>query len=109
MTEAGLLCPQCHSADSAVYDSRNVVYAQAKRRRRECLACGRRWSTVEVSVPDDMDNFKMPIFLSVVELRQLAHRLLDVAQSLSLPESGRAAETIQELLEREEVATAESA
>lgn len=42
-------CPQpgCASDDVGVLDSRPV--AEGTRRRRKCNACGRRWTTYEVS------------------------------------------------------------
>lgn len=40
-----MLCPYCASENSKVTDSRDVE--QAIRRRRECLACGRRFTTYE--------------------------------------------------------------
>jgi transcriptional repressor NrdR len=38
-------CPACQHADSRVVDSRDV--GDAIRRRRSCLACGHRFSTLE--------------------------------------------------------------
>lgn len=40
-------CPYCRHADSRVVDSREVDEGQVIRRRRSCLACGRRFTTVE--------------------------------------------------------------
>lgn len=40
-------CPFCGTGDSKVTDSRSVADANATRRRRECLACGRRFTTFE--------------------------------------------------------------
>ena len=41
-------CPKCGDNDPIVIDSRQKPYGT--RRRRECLVCGHRYSTVEVSV-----------------------------------------------------------
>lgn len=42
-------CPQCNGLQNKVYDSRhkenNLIW-----RRRECLDCGCRWTTIEVSL-----------------------------------------------------------
>ncbi|HSP18111.1 MAG TPA: hypothetical protein VLQ79_01255 [Myxococcaceae bacterium] len=38
-------CPQCESRDSRVVDSRDLDDAATIRRRRECLACGTRFTT----------------------------------------------------------------
>ena len=43
-------CPFCRHSDSRVIDSREVDEGQAIRRRRSCVACGRRFTTVEESV-----------------------------------------------------------
>ena len=40
-------CPYCREADDKVVDSRVADDGDAIRRRRECLACGRRFTTYE--------------------------------------------------------------
>ncbi|NOZ93879.1 MAG: transcriptional repressor NrdR [Acidobacteria bacterium] len=40
-------CPYCGHAESRVVDSREVREGREIRRRRECLACGRRFTTYE--------------------------------------------------------------
>lgn len=40
-------CPFCHHPDDKVVDSREGRDGSATRRRRECLACGRRFTTYE--------------------------------------------------------------
>jgi transcriptional repressor NrdR len=40
-------CPQCSEVDDKVVDSRSVDEGSAIRRRRECLVCGRRFTTYE--------------------------------------------------------------
>jgi transcriptional repressor NrdR len=40
-------CPFCHHADDRVVDSRTSREGRAVRRRRECLRCGRRFTTYE--------------------------------------------------------------
>ena len=40
-------CPYCRHADSRVVDSREQDEGQVIRRRRSCLDCGRRFTTVE--------------------------------------------------------------
>ncbi|MFM7223894.1 MAG: transcriptional regulator NrdR [Actinomycetota bacterium] len=40
-------CPFCQADDDKVVDSRPAEEAAAIRRRRECLACGRRYTTYE--------------------------------------------------------------
>lgn len=43
-------CPFCRHPDSRVVDSREADEGQAIRRRRSCLECGRRFTTVETAV-----------------------------------------------------------
>jgi len=43
-------CPQCFTEDTKVIDSRPAEDGTAIRRRRECLACGERFTTFERSV-----------------------------------------------------------
>src|SRR5574337_805118 len=40
-------CQQCNSTDNKVIESRDVADGDAVRRRRECLACGYRFTTYE--------------------------------------------------------------
>ena len=40
-------CPYCENEDSKVIDSRHTEDGKAIRRRRECEACGRRFTTYE--------------------------------------------------------------
>lgn len=40
-------CPFCHHTEARVVDSREVREGTETRRRRECLACGRRFTTYE--------------------------------------------------------------
>jgi transcriptional repressor NrdR len=44
---AGVRCPYCRENDDKVVDSRLADDGTAIRRRRECLACGRRYTTYE--------------------------------------------------------------
>jgi transcriptional repressor NrdR len=40
-------CPFCQARDSRVVDSRELGSGESIRRRRECVACGRRFTTYE--------------------------------------------------------------
>ena len=42
-----MLCPYCKHPDSKVIDSRDAQDGEVIRRRRECLGCGRRFTTRE--------------------------------------------------------------
>ncbi|MGD0320563.1 MAG: transcriptional regulator NrdR [Acidimicrobiales bacterium] len=46
-TVAGVQCPWCRGLDDKVVDSRLAEDGAAIRRRRECLSCGRRFTTYE--------------------------------------------------------------
>ncbi|MBS1982579.1 MAG: transcriptional repressor NrdR [Bdellovibrionales bacterium] len=46
-------CPFCQNVDSKVNDSRPDAGGRSIRRRRECLACGKRWRTLE-RIEDEM-------------------------------------------------------
>jgi transcriptional repressor NrdR len=48
----GLRCPYCFRDEDRVVDSRTVDDGDAVRRRRECLACGRRFTTFEKVAED---------------------------------------------------------
>ena len=41
-------CPACGLADSKVIDSRHIEEGNSIRRRRECLACQKRYTTFEI-------------------------------------------------------------
>ena len=47
-------CPRCDADNDKVIDSRAAFDGAAIRRRRECLACGHRYSTFEEILPDDV-------------------------------------------------------
>jgi transcriptional repressor NrdR len=42
-----MICPFCHQDNDHVVDSRSMAEGTAIRRRRECLACGKRFTTYE--------------------------------------------------------------
>ena len=44
---AGMRCPACTCVDDKVVDSRQADDGESIRRRRECLGCGRRYTTFE--------------------------------------------------------------
>src|SRR5712692_3089479 len=48
--ERRMRCPWCGHADDKVIDSRTAEDGAAVRRRRECLRCGRRFTTFERAV-----------------------------------------------------------
>jgi transcriptional repressor NrdR len=46
---ATMHCPFCGANDTKVIDSRLVAEGEQVRRRRECLACGERFTTFETA------------------------------------------------------------
>lgn len=50
-----MTCPKCRAKQDRVINSRESVRGMAIRRRRVCLACGQRWSTIERHVPSPPD------------------------------------------------------
>lgn len=40
-----MICPRCHAEDQRIFDTRRLKNGVS--RRRECMACGYRFSTVE--------------------------------------------------------------
>ena len=51
-------CPKCGCDNDKVIDSRSVKDGFGVRRRRECLACGCRFTTIESIVPDELTVIK---------------------------------------------------
>ncbi len=51
-------CPMCGCLEDKVIDSRSVREDLAVRRRRECLACGHRFTTYESIIRDDLKVVK---------------------------------------------------
>ncbi len=51
-------CPYCGNSDDRVVESRLVEEGEAIRRRRECEACGRRYTTYERAVGGRLVVFK---------------------------------------------------
>ncbi|HEX9781211.1 MAG TPA: transcriptional regulator NrdR [Opitutaceae bacterium] len=47
-------CPRCTSPDDRVIDSRASKDGSSIRRRRECIACGHRYSTTEIIVREGL-------------------------------------------------------
>lgn len=47
MIQPKLCCPHCHAFDSRVIRSTQDTHGLAFLRRRECLACGQRFTTTE--------------------------------------------------------------
>ena len=53
-----MLCPKCSSTESRVVDSRTPTSGGSIRRRRECMECGHRFTTMEQLLNDDLQVLK---------------------------------------------------
>lgn len=51
-------CPRCSCENDKVIDSRTTPDGAAVRRRRECLGCGARFSTLESIIPEELKVVK---------------------------------------------------
>lgn len=51
-------CPKCGCLDDKVIDSRVVRDGAAVRRRRECLSCSCRYTTIEGIIPEELKVIK---------------------------------------------------
>ncbi len=51
-------CPKCSSSEDKVIDSRILHDGIGIRRRRECIACGHRFTTYEEIIPDELKVIK---------------------------------------------------
>lgn len=51
-------CPKCGFADDKVIDSRAIKDGAGVRRRRECLGCGYRYTTIEGIIPEELKVVK---------------------------------------------------
>ena len=47
-------CPKCKCDNDRVIDSRGVKDGDGVRRRRECLECGYRFTTLEAVIPEEL-------------------------------------------------------
>lgn len=45
-----MMCPACNHTRNTVTDKRNNQDSSVNRRRRKCLNCGHKWSTIEVNI-----------------------------------------------------------
>lgn len=51
-------CPKCGCLDDKVIDSRSVKDGAGVRRRRECLGCSYRYTTIEGIIPEELKVVK---------------------------------------------------
>jgi len=92
-------CPFCHHQDDRVVDSRTSREGRAVRRRRECLRCGRRFTTYEYIEERTLQVIKRDGETEPFEHRKLLHSI-EVA-SAKRPITPAEIETVVEDIERE--------
>jgi len=51
-------CPKCGCMDDKVIDSRAIKDGMGVRRRRECLKCAARYTTIESVIPEELKVIK---------------------------------------------------
>lgn len=116
-------CPYCHEIEDRVVDSRTSREGRAVRRRRECLSCGRRFTTYEyveerplqvmkqdgASEPYDrrklLRSIRLPCAkrpISVSEIEEMVDEIEDELSRLAQDEieSGVIGEMVMERLKR---------
>jgi transcriptional repressor NrdR len=92
-------CPFCHHQDDRVVDSRTSREGRAVRRRRECLRCGRRFTTYEYIEERTLLVVKRDGETEPFEHRKLLHSIAMAAAKRPITPAG--IETIVEDVERE--------
>lgn len=68
-------CPKCNSSDTKVIDTSHGIEMNIVRRRRECVPCGSRFTTVEIAKDDlsilaDLDSVIKFIAEETVEIQR---------------------------------------
>jgi transcriptional repressor NrdR len=103
-------CPFCHHQDDRVVDSRTSREGRAVRRRRECLRCGRRFTTYEYIEERTLLVQKRDGESEPYDRRKLVHSIqVAVAKRpISPAEVEALVEDIERALDRREDATASS-
>jgi transcriptional repressor NrdR len=66
-------CPFCHHLEDRVVDSRTGREGRAVRRRRECLGCGRRYTTYEYIEERPLQVIKRGGEMETYDRRKLLH------------------------------------
>ena len=69
-------CPYCNHNDTKVIDSRESKDGNTVKRRRECLNCEKRYSTVEKFLKLDLEVQKASVEIEVFNLSKIKISLL---------------------------------
>ena len=102
-------CPVCGFADSKVIDSRHVEEGNSIRRRRECLACQKRYTTFEIVETVQIIVIKKNGTKELFDRNKLLSGLLKACQKRPVNAEDIAAEIESELQNslRTEISTVE--
>lgn len=69
-------CPSCGSREITVKDSRPLD--TTIRRRRQCLTCRHRWTTIEAAIDDDASTTKQAFTAELAEIHDLSEQVADL-------------------------------
>ena len=69
-------CPNCGSREITVKDSRPLD--TTIRRRRQCLTCHHRWTTIEAAIDDNASTTKQAFTAELAEIRDLSEQVSDL-------------------------------
>lgn len=96
-------CPYCHGTEDRVVDSRGSREGGAIRRRRECLQCGRRFTTYEYVEERQLQVVKQDGTVENYDRRKLLRslRLATVKRPFTAPEIEAIATNIEEHIGRQ--------
>lgn len=102
-------CPACGFADSKVIDSRHIEEGNSIRRRRECLACQKRYTTFEIVETVQIIVIKKNGTKELFDRNKLLSGLLKACQKRPVNAEDIAAEIESELQNslRTEISTVE--
>lgn len=95
-------CPYCHGTEDRVVDSRTSREGRAVRRRRECLSCGRRFTTYEYVEERPLQVVKRDGSLEPYDRRKLLRsiRLPCAKRAISMAEIEAMVDEIEDELSR---------
>jgi transcriptional repressor NrdR len=94
-------CPFCHHSEDRVVDSRSSREGRAVRRRRECLQCGRRFTTYEYIEERPLQVVKRGGEIEPYDRRKLLRSLVvAAAKRLTAAEIDAMVEEIEHELDR---------
>jgi transcriptional repressor NrdR len=102
-------CPYCQHAEDRVVDSRSSREGRAVRRRRECLACGRRFTTYEYIEERPLQVVKRGGEIEPYDRRKLLRSIeVAAAKRLSAAEVDALVEELEHVLDRSDRTEVES-